>query len=173
VAGRLLRERWGTAHQAYVLVDEFAGLGREGRHVLPVLARGREAGFACVLATQGLADLRAVAPTVEQQAVQNAALKILLRQGSFDDAYRWAQHLGRFEREEVSRQVDSRGRSTGRQLARWRSDFHFSPETLRALATGEAVFAAAPIGRAGQRLEGVRVASPRPVPNGGADGLPG
>jgi TraM recognition site of TraD and TraG len=170
VAGRLLGERWGTAHQAYVLVDEFGGLGAEGRHIVPVLARGREAGFACVLATQGLADLRAVSLAVEQQAVQNAAVKILLRQGSFDDAQRWARHLGQFEREELSRQVDERGRSAGRHHARWRSEFYVAPETLRVLATGEAVLATAPIGRAGRRLEGVRVASPRLLPGGRAHG---
>ncbi|MBV9543377.1 MAG: DUF853 family protein, partial [Chloroflexi bacterium] len=50
-----------------VVVDEFSALGREGRHVVPLLARTREAGMACVLATQGLADLARVDRDLPQQ----------------------------------------------------------------------------------------------------------
>lgn len=161
VAGRLQAERWGDRRQCYVLIDEFSGLKEEGRHVVSVLARGREAGFGCVLATQGLADLRAAGPTVEQQAVQNTAIKILLRQGSAEDSDRWARHLGQFEREELSRQVDDRGASAGRHYVRWRSDFYVSPDELRVLGTGEAVVAVAPLGRSSRRLDWVRVAQPQ------------
>jgi hypothetical protein len=68
-----------------VIIDEFSALGREGRHVIPLLARTREAGMMCVLATQGLADLARVDPSLPQQITQNTAVRLALRQGSAED----------------------------------------------------------------------------------------
>ena len=85
----------------YAVVDEFSALGAEGRHVVPLLARAREAGAAVVLATQGLADLERVDRALPQQIVQNTAVRVLLRQQSSDDALAWARHLGELEREEI------------------------------------------------------------------------
>jgi hypothetical protein len=173
VAGLLQREGWADgdeeegalgARQCYVVVDEFSALGEEGRHVVPLLARAREAGVACVLATQGLADLARVDRALPQQVVQDTAVKVLLRQGSGDDALAWARHLGQYEREELARHLDSglfRGLGdTGRATTRWRREFYVPPEELRALGTGEAVVAVAPVGRQPRRLERVRVAPP-------------
>jgi len=77
-----------------VIVDEFSALGREGRHVVPLLARTREAGMACVLATQGLADLARVDRDLPQQITQNTGVRIALRQGSSDDQEAWSALLG-------------------------------------------------------------------------------
>src|ERR1700680_2001499 len=54
-----------------IIVDEFSALSREGRHDVPLLARTREAGMACVLATQGLADLARVDAQPPQEMTQN------------------------------------------------------------------------------------------------------
>jgi hypothetical protein len=121
---------------------------------------------ACVLATQGLADLARVDRALPQQVVQDTAVKVLLRQGSGDDALAWARHPGQYEREELSRHLDRglfRGLGdTGRATTRWRRDVYVSPDELRALGTGEAVVAVAPIGRQPRRLERGRVARPGP-----------
>jgi hypothetical protein len=77
-----------------VIVDEFSALGREGRHVVPLLARTREAGMMCVLATQGLADLARVDPSLPQQITQNTAVRLALRQGSAEDQEGWSALLG-------------------------------------------------------------------------------
>jgi len=166
VAGLLQREGWGETRQAYFVVDEFSALGPEGRHVVPVLARAREAGVACVVATQGLADLARVDRALPQQVVQNAAVRVLLRQGSDEDARAWARHLGQYEREDLARHLDTRPfgglGDSGRATARWRRDFYVSPDELHALGTGEAVVWVAPLDRRPRRLERVRIAPPRP-----------
>ena len=48
-----VRSRLPEQTSLLIIVDEFSALGREGRHVIPLLARTREAGMMCVLATQG------------------------------------------------------------------------------------------------------------------------
>jgi hypothetical protein len=173
VAGLLQRAGWGDERQAYFVVDEFSALGPEGRHVVPVLARAREAGVACVVATQGLADLERVDRALPQQVVQNAAVRVLLRQGSDEDALAWARHLGQYEREEAARHLGPRlfgglGDS-GRATAHWRRAFYVPPDELHALGTGEAVVWVAPLDRRPRRLERVRLAPPRaPGPTPGA-----
>ena len=150
----------------YVVVDEFSALGPEGRHVVPLLARAREAGAAVVLATQGLADLERVDRALPQQIVQNTAVRVLLRQQSAEDALAWARHLGELEREEISRRFEPGGwfggeRDTGQYQTHWRRDYHVRPEELQALGTGEAIVQVAPVVERRRRLERVRIAQPR------------
>jgi hypothetical protein len=152
----------------YVVVDEFSALGQEGRHVVPLLARAREAGAAVVLATQGLADLERVDRALPQQIVQNTAVRVLLRQQSAEDALAWARHLGELEREEVSRRFEPVGffggtQDTGQYQTHWRRDYHVRPEELQALGTGEAIVQVAPVVQRRRRLERVRIAQPRRV----------
>jgi hypothetical protein len=168
VAGLLQADGWADRTRLYAVVDEFSALGAEGRHVVPLLARAREAGVAVVLATQGLADLERVDRALPTQVVQNTAVRVVLRQGSAEDALAWARHLGELEREEVSRRLEAGGglfgggeRDTGEYTTRWRRDFHVRPEELQALGTGEAVVHVAPVVQRRRRLERVRVALPR------------
>jgi len=88
---RLAAQRPGPC---LVIVDEFSALGREGRHIVPLLARTREAGMACVVATQGLADLARVDPNLPQQVTQNTRVRLALRQGSAEDQEGWSALLG-------------------------------------------------------------------------------
>jgi hypothetical protein len=150
----------------YAVVDEFSALGAEGRHVVPLLARAREAGVAVVVATQGLADLERVDRALPQQIVQNTAVRVLLRQQSSEDALAWARHLGELEREEISRRFEPGGlfggtRETGQYQTHWRRDYHVRPEELQALGTGEAIVQVAPVIQRHRRLERVRIAHPR------------
>jgi hypothetical protein len=162
VAGLLQAAGWAeTGRQCYVLLDEFSALREEGRHVVPLLARAREAGVACVVATQGLADLARVDRVLPQQIVQNTAVRVLLRQGSAEDALAWARNGGELEREELSRRTDGWGRDLGEGYVRWQRDFHVRPEERQVLGTGEAVLQVAPVGGRGRQLERVRIAQPR------------
>jgi hypothetical protein len=162
VAGLLQEAGWGEGeHPCYVVLDEFSALRDEGRHVVPLLARAREAGIACVVATQGLADLARVDRALPQQIIQNTAVRVLLRQGSAEDAFAWARHGGELEREELSRRTDSEGRDLGEGYVRWQRDFHVRPEELQVLGTGEAVVQVAPIGGTRGQLDRVRIAQPR------------
>lgn len=166
IASRLQADDWAGDHQLYVVVDEFSALREEGRHVVSLLARAREAGVACVLATQGLADLERVDRTLPQQIVQNTAVRILLRQQSYPDALAWARHLGELEREELSRRIEPAGfgggeRDVGIWSTRWRRDFRVRPEELQALATGETIVHVAPVIARRPRIERVRIAQPR------------
>jgi hypothetical protein len=95
-----------------VVGDESSALGEEGRHVAPLLARA--AGVACVLATQGLADLARVDRALPQQVAQNSAVRVLPRQASADDALAWARHPGQYEREERSRRPEATWPCSGR-----------------------------------------------------------
>src|SRR5882762_6942674 len=118
-----------------VIVDEFSALGREGRHVVPLLARTREAGMACVLATQGLADLARVDPSLPQQITQNTAVRLALRQGSAEDQEGWSALLG-------GAPVPFKGsRYVDRNRAR-----AVSPDELATLRTGETYLQIMPAG---------------------------
>jgi type IV secretory pathway TraG/TraD family ATPase VirD4 len=164
VAGLLQEEGWADeGHQCYVVIDEFSALGAEGRHIVPLLARAREAGVACVVATQGLADLARVDHALPQQIVQNTTVRILLRQGSSEDALAWARHVGELEREELSRRTDDRGNDRGEGYARWRRDFYVRPEELQVLGTGEAIVHVAPMQGRPRRLDRVKIAQPPPL----------
>src|SRR5207253_7131516 len=110
-----------------VVVDEFSALGREGRHVIPLLARTREAGMMCVLATQGLADLARVEASLPQQITQNTAVRLALRQGSAEDQEGWSALLG------GAPVPYSDSRFVDRNRAR-----AVSPDELATLRTGEA-----------------------------------
>jgi hypothetical protein len=149
-----------ASRQCYVVVDEFSALGEEGRHIVPLLARAREAGLACLLATQGLADLAAVLRPLPQQVLQNTAVRLVLRQGSAEDAETWARTFGRYEREELSRQTDDAGAGLGRSSARWKSEYYVGPDELRVLGTGEAIVSVASVGGHRGRLERVLIAAP-------------
>src|SRR5207302_11185566 len=131
----------------------------EGRHVVPLLERSREAGIACTLASHGLADLERISSVVVKQVVQNTGTHIVLRQSSAEDAEAWARILGREQREELSRWLDD-GRDMGSGATRWVRDFRVQPEDLTQLGPGDAVVQVAALGRNKPRLERVRLAHP-------------
>jgi hypothetical protein len=134
-----------------VIVDEFSALGREGRHVVPLLARTREAGMMCVLATQGLADLARVDASLPQQITQNTAVRLALRQGSAEDQEGWSALLG------GAPVPFTHSRFVDRNRAR-----AVSPDDLATLRTGEAFLHIMPAARDGVRKR-LWIARPRKV----------
>lgn len=123
-----------------VIIDEFSALGQEGRHVVPLLARSRESGMMCVLATQGLADLARVDRDLPQQITQNTAVRLALRQGSADDQEAWSMLLGG-----APLPFDGGG-YVRRERAR-----AVGPDELAMLRTGEAFLQVMPGATDGQR----------------------
>ncbi|MBV9324674.1 MAG: TraM recognition domain-containing protein [Chloroflexi bacterium] len=146
-----------------VIIDEFSALGREGRHVVPLLARSRESGMACVLATQGLADMARVDRDLPQQITQNTAVRLALRQGSADDQEGWSTLLGG-----ASIPLDG-GTYVRRERAR-----AVAPDELAMLRTGEAFVQVLPGANDGirkrlwiaqprsLRMSGIGLHSPKP-----------
>src|SRR5205085_6833786 len=110
-----------------VIVDEFSALGAEGRHIIPLLARTREAGMMCILATQGLADLARVERSLPQQITQNTAVRLALRQGSAEDQEGWSTLLGGAPVPFTNSRFVDRNRAHA-----------VSPDELATLRTGEA-----------------------------------
>jgi hypothetical protein len=76
--GQRLQETRGPVPQAVVGVDEFSAIGSD--NLLALLARGREAGVAGLLATQEVADLERAAPGFRDQVLGITALKLVHRQ---------------------------------------------------------------------------------------------
>src|SRR5688500_13335245 len=58
------------------------------------------------VSSQGLADLARIDRALPQQVVQNVAVRVMLRQSSYEDARAWAEHAGEYEREDVSRRLE-------------------------------------------------------------------
>ena len=77
---RLLRQ----PHPCWLIADEFARLGWQGRHALDLLALGREFRKSVVLLSQGPSDFKDIGPHALEQAAQDAAWVVCFRQGTLD-----------------------------------------------------------------------------------------
>jgi conjugal transfer pilus assembly protein TraD len=143
--------------QAIVAIDEFSGIG--AGHVVSLFARGREAGVACLVATQEVADLDRVGRGVRDQILGNTALKLVLRQEVPESAELVAQMAGTEKVWEETRQIGgtlfrgSAGGGTRREAER----FIIHPNEIKSLRTGEAVLIAK---LGGGRARQIRLAPP-------------
>ena len=134
-------ERGGGVEPVLIAIDELSALGAE--HVLNLVARGREASFPVVAATQELADLERVARGLGDQLLGIPGIKIAHRQDLPESAKRIAEIAGTERVWEHTYHTDRRallpdrdtGRGTRRQVERYRVD----PDTIKTLAPGEAV----------------------------------
>lgn len=139
MGGRL--EQPGAADPFMVAVDELAALGAE--HVLNLVARGREARFPVLAATQELADLERVARGLADQLLGIPAIKIAHRQDLPRSAEMIAQIAGTERVWEQTRYTDRRAllpdRDTGRGTRRQVERYRIEPETIKTLEPGEAV----------------------------------
>jgi hypothetical protein len=139
MGGRL--EHPGAVDPFMIAVDELAALGPE--HVLNLIARGREALFPVVAATQELADLDKVARGLADQLLGIPAVKIAHRQDLPKSAEMIAEIAGSERVWEHTYYTDRRallpdrdtGRGTRRQVERYRVE----PDTIKTLEPGEAV----------------------------------
>jgi hypothetical protein len=134
-------EHGGPAEPVMIGVDELSALGAE--HVLNLVARGREARFPVVAATQELADIGRVARGLADQLLGIPGIKIAHRQDLPESAKMLAEVAGTERGWEQTYHTDRRallpdrdtGRGTRRQVERYRVE----PETIKTLGPGEAV----------------------------------
>ncbi|HWF75058.1 MAG TPA: DUF87 domain-containing protein [Solirubrobacteraceae bacterium] len=134
-------EQGGAMEPFMVGVDELSALGAE--HVLGLVARGREALFPVVLATQELADMQRVARGLADQLLGIPGIKIAHRQDLPESARMLAEVAGTERVWEHTYHTDRRallpdrdtGRGTRRQVERYRVE----PDVIKTLEPGEAV----------------------------------
>jgi conjugal transfer pilus assembly protein TraD len=134
-------EQGGAIEPVMVGVDELSALGAE--HVLNLVARGREALFPVVAATQELADIQRVARGLADQLLGIPGIKIAHRQDLPESAKMIAEVAGTERVWEHTYHTDRRallpdrdtGRGTRRQVERYRVE----PDTIKTLAPGDAV----------------------------------
>ncbi|MGH2842291.1 MAG: helicase HerA-like domain-containing protein, partial [Solirubrobacteraceae bacterium] len=129
-----------SAPQAFVGIDEFSALGSE--NVMALLARGREAGVAVLLATQELADLDRAGHGLRQQVLGNTAVKIAHRQDVPASATLIAEIAGKIKAWDLTHHGSSnslgvRGQSS--TTARLVDRFNVEPEQVRTMRAGEAL----------------------------------
>jgi hypothetical protein len=134
-------ERAEAIEPFMVAVDELSALGAE--HVLNLIARGREAQFPVVAATQELADIERVARGLADQLLGIPAVKIAHRQDLPKSAEMIAEIAGTERVWEQTYYTDRRAllpdRDTGRGSRRQVERYRVEPDTIKTLAPGEAV----------------------------------
>jgi conjugal transfer pilus assembly protein TraD len=126
--------------QAFVAIDEFSALG--GDQVLALVARGREAGFSTLLATQEFVDLDRAGAGLRDQVIGNTVVKIIHRQDVPASAQLVAQMVGTERVWEQTEQTGGpwlSGYPTGRGTRREAERFVVHPNQIKTLRPGEAV----------------------------------
>ncbi|MDQ6806036.1 MAG: type IV secretion system DNA-binding domain-containing protein [Actinomycetota bacterium] len=134
-------EHGGAVEPFMIGVDELSALGAE--HVLNLVARGREASFPVVSATQELADIQRVARGLADQLLGIPGIKIAHRQDLPESARMIAEVAGTERVWEHTYHTDRRAllpdRDTGRGTRREVERYRVEPDTIKTLAPGEAV----------------------------------
>jgi hypothetical protein len=134
-------ERGGTGEPFMIGIDELSALGAQ--HVLNLVARGREALFPVVAATQELADLERVARGLGDQMLGIPGIKIAHRQDLPESAKMIAEIGGTERVWEQTYHTDRRAllpdRDTGRGTRREVERYRIEPDTIKTLSPGEAV----------------------------------
>jgi conjugal transfer pilus assembly protein TraD len=124
-----------------IAVDELAALGPE--HILNLIARGREALFPVVAATQELADIDKVARGLAEQLLGIPGVKIAHRQDIPRSAEMVAEIAGTERVWESTYYTDRRAllpdRNTGRGTRRQVERYRVEPDTIKSLEPGQAV----------------------------------
>ncbi|MFG1820815.1 type IV secretory system conjugative DNA transfer family protein [Kribbella sp. NPDC049174] len=132
-----------TGRRCFVIVDEFSGLGGSALHAF--YARARSAGIIAGIATQSVADLRAVSDEFHD-AVRTNGNVIILHQQKGDSADEWAKWIGTVQGFQETLQVtddrDSLGITTsasGVGSLRYVDKFRVHPNELKELGQGEII----------------------------------
>ena len=133
---RLLR----TPYPCWLIADEFARLGWQGRHAVDLLALGREFKKPVVLLSQGPSDFRELGPHALDQVAQDAAWVLAFRQGTRDS--------------------DVASRLLGVRQSGEREQRIVPASVLEDLIPGTGVLRVPPIERHHARVEPVRIALP-------------
>jgi conjugal transfer pilus assembly protein TraD len=139
VGQRLAASGGAPPLQAMVAIDEFSAVGSD--NALALLARGREAGVAVLLATQELTDLDRAAPGFREQVLGIISLKLAHRQDVPASARMISDMIGTELVWDTTHNVQSplgrRSPSRGTRRQVERPQVH--PNEIKTLNTGQAV----------------------------------
>jgi len=122
----------------FLVIDEANFVNR--KLLLNLLSRARSSGIACIVCTQGPTDWKARIPGEPDLSslVQNTNLIVIMSQGEPENAELCAGLIGQAEKTSVTQQVrDGILMDAGTQ--RTDLDYVVSPDSLRALGTGESI----------------------------------
>jgi hypothetical protein len=134
----------GGALRAVVFIDEFAAIGAD--RVSRLFATARSAGLSILLATQGLADMRAArldggADTLTSQVMQNVSYVVAHRISDPEAAQRLAEMAGTYETWTMTHEVGGEfmPMRTGSGSRIPTHEFHVHPNEFKTLREGEGV----------------------------------
>ncbi|MGH2858894.1 MAG: type IV secretory system conjugative DNA transfer family protein [Solirubrobacteraceae bacterium] len=137
------RNQWAAGQQqgrppAMIAIDEFSALGTD--NLLALLARGREAGIAIVVATQEMVDLERAGRGFRDQVVGIVGAKIIHRQDVYASAEMVAKMAGtEAVWEETERLPGFLWSDGGRGTRRLAEAYRVHPNEIMTLAAGQAV----------------------------------
>jgi type IV secretory pathway TraG/TraD family ATPase VirD4 len=131
-----------------------------GSYASPVLIdlinKSRSAGVTCLIATQSLADLEAVAgESFKRQLIENVNNLIVMRQNTYSSAEECAKTIGTEEKMSMTYKM-SDTESTGEGSARRVREFICHPDEIKSFKTGEAVF----LSRDSGKCERIKIVKP-------------
>ena len=130
----------GAPAPTVVAIDEFSAIAADG--VARLFGRARAAGFSMVLATQELADLRAVGDELLEQVLGNVETVIAHRQAVPDSADLLARIAGTRPAWSTTQQCRHR-LPTGRTTRTRTREFAIHPDVIRSLERGTAAVSVA------------------------------
>ncbi len=140
--GQRLERDGPDARQALIGIDEFSAMGSD--QLLALLARGREAGAAALLATQEFADLERAAPGFRDQVLGLTSVKLIHRQDVPSSARMVAEMIGTERQWEETRTIQGPfgHRTAVRGTQRLVDRYVVDPNEIKTLPTGRLVMLA-------------------------------
>lgn len=136
-ARKAVSRMWDDHKPKFFIFDEL------GAYVSPMLvtllSQARAATVTCIAATQSFADLETAGTSMRRQIIENCNSFIMMRQNSPEDAQQAADIAGTYEDMEITYQLEGLEK-TGLGSAREVRQYHFHPDEIKSLQTGEAVY---------------------------------
>ncbi len=112
--------------------------------LIDLINKSRSANVTCIAATQSLSDLEYNAgDAFKQQLIENCNNYIVMRQNSAKSAEEWANILGTRQAIEITHQLGNNQNisvPTGYGSAKRTRKYHYHPDEIKELKTGEAIF---------------------------------
>ncbi|MBQ3258529.1 MAG: type IV secretion system DNA-binding domain-containing protein [Oscillospiraceae bacterium] len=112
--------------------------------LIDLINKSRSANITCIAATQSLADLEySAGDAFKQQLIENCNNYIVMRQNSAKSAEEWANILGTRQAIEITHQLGNHQNisvPTGYGSAKRTRKYHYHPDEIKALMTGEAIY---------------------------------
>lgn len=128
---------WDDHKPKFFIFDEL------GAYVSPMLvtllSQARAAIVTCIAATQSFADLETAGAWMRRRIIENCNSFIMMRQNSPEDAQQAADIAGTYEDMEITYQLEGLEK-TGLGSTREVRQYHFHPDAVKSLQTGEAVY---------------------------------